>query len=78
MNQLILVVEDSDDDYEVTFRALKKNSNFRNPIYRCETGQEAIDYICKTGKYRVEPAPVPSIILLDLNIPGKDGREVLK
>lgn len=78
MDQLVLIVEDSDDDYEVTLRALKKNCNLHNPVYRCETGQEAIDYVGRTGKYKTEPAPIPSVILLDLNMPGKDGRDVLK
>ncbi|BBM85737.1 response regulator [Candidatus Uabimicrobium amorphum] len=77
--QPILVVEDSDDDYEITFRAFKKNENLKNPIYRSETGQEALDFVFNRGKYsNPQHAPRPGIILLDLNIPGIHGIKVLK
>lgn len=76
--QSILLVEDSPEDYEMTRRALTR-SGLLNPIHRCEDGDEALDYLFRRGKY-LEPAtsPCPGIILLDLNLPGTDGREVLK
>ena len=77
--QPILIVEDSDDDYEATFRAFKKSGNIQNPIYRSETGQEALDFIFNKGEYSdPKNAPTPGIILLDLNIPGIHGAKVLK
>lgn len=76
--QPILIVEDSDDDFEVTERALKRQGNLLNPIYRCEDGADALDYLFHRGDY-ADPrdAPRPGLILLDLNLPGKDGRAVL-
>jgi CheY-like chemotaxis protein len=75
--QPILVVEDSPEDYEVTIRAFKK-ANLANPVFRCQDGEEALDFLHQRGTY-AEPgrAPRPSLILLDLNLPGTDGREVL-
>ncbi len=75
--QPILIVEDSPEDFEATTRAFKK-SGFVNPIFRCEDGDEALDYMFRKGAYK-EPAssPKPGLILLDLNLPGTDGREFL-
>lgn len=76
--QPILLVEDSPEDYEATVRALKK-SGLNNPIFRCEDGDEALDYLFCRGVYaNPEDAPRPGIILLDLNLPGTDGRDVLR
>jgi len=76
-NQPILLVEDSPEDFEATVRALRK-SGLANPIHRCEDGDEALDYLFHRGAY-ADPAkaPRPGVILLDLNLPGTDGREVL-
>lgn len=77
-NQPILLVEDSPEDFEATERAFRK-SGLRNPIHRCSDGDEALDYLYRRGAFK-DPArsPRPGIILLDLNLPGTDGREVLE
>jgi len=77
-SQPILIVEDSPEDYEATIRAFKKSRLF-NPVFRCENGDDALDYLFHRGRYQErEISPRPGIILLDLNLPGTDGREVLK
>ena len=76
-NQPILLVEDSPEDYEATVRAFKR-SGLKNPIFRCEDGDNALDFLRHRGLYTdPEQAPRPGVILLDLNLPGTDGREVL-
>ena len=76
-NQPILLVEDSPEDYETTQRAFRK-SGLRNPIFRCADGDEALDYLFHRGQYAdAGAAPRPGVILLDLNLPGTDGRAVL-
>lgn len=76
--QTILVVEDSDDDFIATERAFKK-ACLLNPVHRCTNGDQALDYLYQRGDFAVPgTAPRPGIILLDLNLPGTDGREVLR
>lgn len=76
-NQPILVVEDSPEDYEATHRTFRK-AGLVNPIFHCADGDSALDYLWRRGDYG-DPAkaPRPGIILLDLNLPGTDGRDVL-
>lgn len=77
-SQYILIVEDSDDDYMATVRAFKK-ANLLNPVRRCTNGDQAIDYLLQRGEFSGPgQAPRPSIIMLDLNLPGTDGKEVLR
>lgn len=76
-HQPILLVEDSLEDVEATIRALRK-AGLANPIRHCQDGDEALDYLRRRGQY-ADPAkaPRPGVVLLDLNLPGTDGREVL-
>jgi len=69
---VILLVEDNEDDYEATVRSLKKN-HFLNPIHWCRSGREALEFL----KTATETGALPDLILLDLNMPGIDGRQVL-
>jgi len=75
--QPILMVEDSPEDCHAMMRAFQK-AGLLNPIIRCEDGDEAIEYLFCRGRYAPPAeAPIPGIILLDLNLPGTDGHEVL-
>ena len=75
---LLLVVEDSDEDFAVLQRLMKRMA-VQNPIYRCADGDEVLEFLYQLGDYTdQDTVPRPSIILLDLNLPGTDGREVLE
>ena len=76
--QTILIVDDSDDDYDATVRALRRGEKSNHPLHRCQNGREALDYLYGRRAYAA-PNNVsrPGIMLLDLNMPGIDGREVL-
>lgn len=71
----ILLVEDNVDDYEATTRSFKE-AHFDNPVHWCQNGKDALDYLKREGKYDVA-AIRPGLILLDLNMPGIDGRKAL-
>ena len=73
----LLVVEDSNADFLMLKRLMRK-MNVQSPIYRCQTGDEALALIYRTGRYqKCENCDRPGIIMLDLNLPGTDGRAVL-
>lgn len=71
----ILLVEDNPADVLLTQEALEE-SKLANCISIVKDGEEALAYLRKEGKYK--QAITPDLILLDLNLPKKDGREVLK
>ncbi len=78
MHSTILIVEDSPEDFEATTRAFKKAGPMPD-IQHCWTGVQALDYLYRRGSYEdPESSPRPAIVLLDLNLPGIDGREVLE
>ena len=73
----LLIIEDSDEDFTALVRVINK-VNISHPIYRCEDGEEALDFLYREGEYADKSlSPLPSLIILDLNLPGTDGREVL-
>jgi CheY-like chemotaxis protein len=71
----LLLVEDSDEDYETALRTFKKLGR-PITIWRCADGDDALDMLFCRGAY-AERTDRPSLILLDLNLPATDGREVL-
>ena len=71
----ILLVEDNVGDIELTKEAFR-DAKFRNNLHITMDGDEALDYLHKRNGH--EDAVTPDIILLDLNLPGTDGREVLE
>lgn len=76
--QTILIVDDSADDDDAAGRALCRDKNLKNPLGRCEDGRQALDYLHRRGPHSdLGLADRPNIILLDLNMPGIDGRRVL-
>jgi len=70
----ILLVEDNPGDARLTIEAFKEGE-MNNNLHVIEDGVEAIAFLRREGKYTA--APRPDLILLDLNLPKKDGREVL-
>lgn len=73
----LLIVEDSNEDFETIERFIRRSSMFV-PIHRCVNGDQALAFLYRTGKYiQPDTAPRPGMIVLDLNLPGTDGREVL-
>ena len=74
----LLVVEDSDEDFEALRRIMGRTCDIEIPITRCLDGDDALDYLNCEGPYAQRTASEPpGLILLDLNLPGTDGREVL-
>jgi len=74
----ILMADDDPDDRQMTKEAFAE-SKLANDLRFVEDGVDLLDYLYRRGKYEdPESSPRPSIILLDLNMPRKDGREALK
>jgi CheY-like chemotaxis protein len=74
----ILMADDDADDREMTRDAFAAN-HLANDLRFVEDGVELMDYLQRRGRYAAPgAAPVPGLILLDLNMPKKDGREALE
>lgn len=70
----ILMVEDSEEDIELTLRGLER-AKLQNRIWTVPDGVEALAFLRREAPY--EAAPRPDLLLLDLNLPKLDGRDVL-
>ncbi|WP_271253010.1 response regulator [Pseudanabaena sp. Chao 1811] len=78
---VILIVEDSDEDFYMFMRAIQNMDEIDRSPYRFlrfHDGDETLDYLFRAGAYQELNAPLPVAILLDLNLPGTDGREVIQ
>ncbi|MCY7407746.1 MAG: response regulator [Alkalinema sp. CAN_BIN05] len=75
---LILVIEDSSEDFEALDRSFRQSS-VKIRLHRSQTGKQALEYLekCLIEK-QVYPENVPALILLDLNLPGMKGQDVLQ
>jgi CheY-like chemotaxis protein len=71
----LLLVEDSEPDVRLTQEALRE-AKVKNRLWVVEDGVEALDFLKRQGRYA--DVPRPDLILLDLNLPRKDGRKVLE
>ena len=72
------MADDDDDDCMLASEALIE-SNLQHQLYVVKDGEELMDYLYQRGKYANSDSAVsPGLILLDLNMPKKDGREALK
>ena len=76
---VILLADDDEEDRMLACDALAE-SRLSNEIYCVTDGEELMDYLYRRGKYALPGimAPRPGLILLDLNMPKKDGREALR
>ena len=78
VSQVILMADDDPDDRLLASDAVEE-SGLEGELRFVENGEELLDYLLHRGKFQAaSEAPRPSLILLDLNMPRKDGREVLR
>ena len=76
INRTLLLVEDNPQDEALTLRALRK-ANVHMPIDVVRDGQQAIDYLFRTGEYSDRSESLPAVVLLDINLPKLSGLDVL-
>jgi CheY-like chemotaxis protein len=82
-SRCLLVIEDSDEDFEALSRIIDQGDISPITVHRCINGDDALDFLHRSGKYCEAAIGLgskyrqPDLILLDLNLPGTDGREVL-
>jgi CheY-like chemotaxis protein len=77
--RITILVADDDPDDRMLMREAMGEARLANGLHFVEHGEELMDYLLRRGKYAgPESSPRPGLILLDLNMPRKDGRQALK
>jgi two-component system response regulator len=77
-SRIILLVEDNEDDIDLTLRAFEK-SKMANEIVVARNGEEGLDYLFARGPHAGrDPSVMPDVVLLDLKLPKLDGLETLR
>jgi CheY-like chemotaxis protein len=78
---IIAIIEDSDEDFYSFWRTTQKLDLLDRSLYnflRFQDGDEALDYLFRQGEYQELKSPPPVAILLDLNLPNTDGRDIIQ
>jgi CheY-like chemotaxis protein len=81
IHPMIMIVEDSDEDFYTFLRVVQNLDPLMRSQYkflRFEDGDEALDYLFRQGDYQNLNTHLPIGILLDLNLPGTDGRDIIR
>ncbi|HEX3204599.1 MAG TPA: response regulator [Nitrospiraceae bacterium] len=73
----ILLAEDNEKDVELTLAAMEEH-HLANEVVVVTDGAEALDYLCRRGKFAARQNGQPAVVLLDLKMPKVDGLEVLR
>ena len=76
---ITILMADDDEDDRVLAKAALEECRLANDLHFVRDGEELMDYLYRRGKYtKLADSPRPGLILLDLNMPRKDGREALQ
>jgi CheY-like chemotaxis protein len=76
---LMILMADDDADDRLMAQAALQEARLANTLHDVEDGEELLEYVARRGKYAVlSQTPLPGLILLDLNMPRKNGREALR
>ncbi|GAB4384695.1 MAG: response regulator [Salibacteraceae bacterium] len=77
-NSVVILMADDDADDRLMAKEAFEENKLRNDLRFVENGEQLLDYLLHRNGFTPENAPKPGLILLDLNMPKKDGREALK
>jgi len=78
-NPIVILVAEDDEDDQIMIKDAWEESRLPSAIFFVKDGEELIDYLRHQGRFSDKSAsPMPGLILLDLNMPRKDGRQALK
>ena len=77
-NPITILMADDDMDDQMLAREALVEARLANDLYFVKDGEELLDYLHNRGEYAEQPVPRPGLVLLDLNMPKKDGRQALK
>ncbi|MFN6944482.1 MAG: response regulator [Cytophagaceae bacterium] len=79
INSIVILIADDDAEDRMLIKDALEESRLVNELFFVEDGEQLMDFLFHKGEYADEKKyPVPGLILLDLNMPKKDGREALK